>query len=149
MIEMYQQLGRCGVGLMLAACSSFAASPASVGSCLSPTAMVATRDGASLFIACATAHCVLRFEKAGGRVVDCAEVPESPSGLALSADERELFVTCAAAPSEVRVLEVGQTAGLRDVSAARPVLRAGHTAMAPVVSPDGRSLYISTGSTTT
>ena len=61
-------------------------------------------------------------------------MPESPSGLALSADNRRLYVTCAAPESKVCIVDlVG-----RKIISTIPV---GHTAMSPVISPDGKTLY--------
>ena len=103
--------------------------------CLSPSALVATPDGRQLFIACATAKRVLVFDTASLQVRGSIPVLESPLGLALSPDGRQLFVTCAAPRSTVCVIDV----------LARKVLKkipAGHTAMAPVCGPDGRTLYV-------
>ena len=102
---------------------------------LSPTALVATRDGAALYIACATGDRVLRFDTATRSVTASIPVPEPPLGLALSADQTKLFVTCAAPQSRVCVVDLAQAR----VTASYP---AGHTAMAPVLSPDGRTLYV-------
>jgi YVTN family beta-propeller protein len=55
--------------------------------------------------------------------------------LALSPDGARLYVTCAAPQSSVRVLEVGSGKPLATIPA-------GHTAMAPVVSPDGKTLFV-------
>jgi DNA-binding beta-propeller fold protein YncE len=59
---------------------------------LSPTALVGTKDGKMLFIACATGNCVLRFDTVSRRVVESIAVPGAPSGLVLSADEGPLYV---------------------------------------------------------
>jgi len=62
-------------------------------------------------------------------------MPEAPSGLALAPDEGTLFVTCSGVESQVCLIDLAS-----GKIAAR--LRAGHTAMAPVVSPDGSMLYV-------
>jgi DNA-binding beta-propeller fold protein YncE len=62
-------------------------------------------------------------------------MPESPSGLALSADGRRLYVTCAAPESKVCIVDVQK---LKIIGA----IPAGHTAMAPVISPDGKTLFV-------
>ena len=102
---------------------------------LSPIALAATKDGRSLFIACATGSRVLRFDTAENRVVASIPMPLPPLGLALSADGKQLFVACAAPESKVCVVDVAKNA----VAGSFP---AGHTAMAPVPSPDGRTLYV-------
>ena len=62
-------------------------------------------------------------------------MPDSPSGLALSADGQHLYVTCAAPESKVCIVDLAKHKSVGTI----PV---GHTAMAPVVSPDGKSLYV-------
>jgi YVTN family beta-propeller protein len=56
-------------------------------------------------------------------------------GLALSSDGGRLYVTCAAPSSTVCILDAasGKTVA---------TIPAGHTAMAPVLSPDGKTLYV-------
>jgi YVTN family beta-propeller protein len=62
-------------------------------------------------------------------------LPGPPSGLALSGDEARLFVTCPAPESKVCLVDLSR----RQILATLP---AGHTATAPVPSPDGRTLYV-------
>jgi len=102
---------------------------------LSPTVLAATSDGKTLFIACAAANQVLALDTDSARINKIINVPESPLGLALSGDGRYLYVTCAAPESSVCIVDVasGQT-----ISA----IPAGHTTMAPVLSPDGKTLYV-------
>jgi YVTN family beta-propeller protein len=102
---------------------------------LSPSALVATPDGKQLFVACATASRVLAFDPASERVTGKIVVPASPQGLALSPDGSQLFVTCAAPRSTVCVVDVASGKVLRSIPA-------GHTTLAPVCSPDGRTLYV-------
>lgn len=102
---------------------------------LSPCALAANRSGTALYIAATTGQRVLRLDPATRSVVATIPMPATPSGLALSADDSRLFVTCAAPQSTVCVVD---TATDR-VMTSWP---AGHTAMAPVLSPDGRTLYV-------
>ncbi len=102
---------------------------------LSPAALVATQDGGTLFVACATANRVLRFDTATRSVTATISLPDPPLGLVLSPDETRLLVTCAAPASQVCVVDLAQ----QRVTA---TYRAGHTAMAPVLSPDGKLLYV-------
>jgi YVTN family beta-propeller protein len=103
--------------------------------CLSPTAMVVTKDGKTLFIACATANQVLRFDLGSRKVTSSLTVPASPSGLALSAEDSKLYVTCAAPESQVCIVDLATGAIIGQV-------KAGHTAMAPVLSPDGKTFLV-------
>ena len=102
---------------------------------LSPTALVATKGGQSLFVACFTGHRVLRVDTATRTVGTSIPLPGAPSGLVLSADETRLFVTCAAPQSQVCVVDLAEGR----IAATLP---AGHSATAPVLSPDGSKLYV-------
>jgi YVTN family beta-propeller protein len=55
--------------------------------------------------------------------------------LALSSSEKELFVTCTAPESKVYILDLAQ----QKIIATIP---AGHTAAAPVLSRDGKTLFV-------
>ena len=102
---------------------------------LSPTALVASSDGKAIYVACATAKRVLCFDTANRKVSGFIKMPDSSSGLALSADGQHLYVTCAAPESKVCIIDLAR----HKVVGTIPV---GHTAMSPVVSPDGKSLYV-------
>jgi YVTN family beta-propeller protein len=104
---------------------------------VSPSALAATRDGKRLFIACATANTVATFDTASAKVTHSLKVDSCPLGLALSKDGSRLYVACAGPASTICVI---------DVATDRPRviqrIPAGHTAMAPVLSPDGKTLYV-------
>ena len=121
------------------ACLASPETPASCSvpatACLSPTALAASPDGQSLFIACATANQVAVLDRQTGAVVRQLPVPASPSGLALSPDGARLYVTCAAPHSTLCVLETASGKTLATIPT-------GHTAMAPVLSPDGETLFV-------
>ena len=102
---------------------------------LSPAALAVSPGGSRLYIACATANQVAVLDPATRRVVDRIPVPHPPSGLALSPDGARLYVTCAAPQSTVRVFEASSGKPLGTI----PV---GYNAMAPVVSPDGTTLFV-------
>jgi len=102
---------------------------------LSPAALVASPDGGTLYIACATGNRVVVFNIASRKVTRSIEMPGSATGLCLSADGARLFVTCAAPVSRVCIVETASGKVIEELSA-------GHTAMAPVLSPDGRTLFV-------
>jgi YVTN family beta-propeller protein len=102
---------------------------------LSPTATCASKNGQTVYAACATAGRVLSLDTASQKVLSSIKTPESPSGLALSPDEKWLYVTCASPESRVCVIDLAKHKTVATLSA-------GHTAMAPVVSKDGRTLYV-------
>jgi YVTN family beta-propeller protein len=102
---------------------------------LSPSTLRASPDGATLFIGCTTGERVLFFDVTARRVKESVQLPLPPTGLAVSADGRSLYVTCAGPQSQVCIVDV-----LKARLAAK--LNAGHTAYAPVLSPDGKTLYV-------
>lgn len=101
----------------------------------SPIAVIADREGRSLYVAEETGRRIAEVELASGKVTRAIAVPENPSGLVLAPDGKKLFVTGAAPQGRVQViaLESGK------IVAAIPV---GHTPLAPQVSPDGKTLYV-------
>lgn len=111
------------------------ASLALAGEPLSPIAMVASPDGARVYVACGTANSVKTVELASGKILASIPVSSQPTGLALSPKGDRLFVTCAAPESQVSVIT------LADGKVAAQ-WRAGHNAMGPVVSPDGNTLFV-------
>lgn len=102
---------------------------------LSPTALAATGDGKAIFVACATANQVLRLDLDMRRVTSSFPMPGAPSGLAISPNGSTLYVTCASPESKVCVVDLFKARIVRQ-------FEAGHTAMAPVLSPDGRTLFV-------
>lgn len=103
--------------------------------CLSPTALTASPDGATLYIACATGNRVLFFDVASGKVSRTVHLPSDPSGLCVSTDGKQLFVTCASPASRICIVDALQGRITAE-------LKAGHTAMAPVLAPDGKTLFV-------
>ncbi len=100
-----------------------------------PCALAASADAKVLYVACADACQVAYVELPAGDVARRISVPSRPTGLTLTPDGTSLLVTCAAPKSTAIVLDA--TSG--EVMAAIP---AGHTATSPVVSPDGRHVYV-------
>lgn len=123
-----------GLVLTLLVPPGVGAAPTAPSGPLSPSAIVATADGAKIFVACATGGAVLVLDSAGA-VQKRIPVPPAPSGLALSPDGSRLAVTCAAPESMVCVIDTAKA----EVVAKLP---AGHTTTAPVFSPDGTTLYV-------
>ena len=105
--------------------------PASV----SPAALVATPDGRQLFVAYAAANQAAILDTGSATITHRIDVPESPLGPALSKDGTRLYVTCAAPSSTICVIDVAQ----RKIVERFP---SGHTAMAPVLNPDQKTLHV-------
>jgi DNA-binding beta-propeller fold protein YncE/mono/diheme cytochrome c family protein len=102
---------------------------------LSPGALAISADGGFLYIACASANQVLMFNNSERAVTRRLAVPGSPSGLALCADGKGLFVTCAAPASVVCLVELPSGKVVKR-------LAAGYTALSPVLSSDGQTLFV-------
>jgi YVTN family beta-propeller protein len=102
---------------------------------LSPTALGMSPDSRVLYVACVTASQVLCFDIGTRKVSGFIATPGSPLGLALSPIEKQLFVTCAAPERKICIVDVAQHKIVETIPA-------GHSAMAPVISPDGKTLYI-------
>lgn len=102
---------------------------------LSPAALVAAPDGKTLYIACATANRVQVVDLSTRQVTKSVTLPGSPSGLCLSPDGARLVVTCAAPASPICVVNTAR-------GRITDKLVAGHTTTAPVISPDGKTLFV-------
>jgi len=102
---------------------------------LSPTAVVADSRGEILYIAEATAKQIAVFETKTAKVTTKINLPAEPTGLALTGDGSILYVTCGGQKGCVSVIDTRNAKLLR-------TLPAGHTPLAPVLSPDGMFLYV-------
>jgi len=102
---------------------------------LGPCAVVASEDAKTLYVANADARHVAWVELPGGKVIRRVDVPAEPTGVALTPDGTKLIVTCAAPKSTVVVIDA---ASGRTIAA----IPAGHTAMGPTITPDGKRLYV-------
>jgi len=101
----------------------------------SPEAMVAFHDGRLLYVAEKTAKQVAVVDLNAGKVVKAFRLPGEPSGMALGPDGNSLFVTVEGVDG--RVVQLDPNSG--EITATIP---AGHTPMAPVLSPDAKMLYV-------
>ena len=102
---------------------------------LGPCALVVSLDAKTAFVANADARQLVWIELPAGKIARRIEVPAEPHGLVLSPDGARLIVTCAAPRSTVLML---------DASTGRTLaaFTAGHTAMGPAITPDGKRLYV-------
>ena len=101
---------------------------------LSPTALVAERNGETIYITEATAKQIAVFDTKTAKVTATISVPSEPTGLALTGDGATLYVTCGGQKGCVCVIDTSNAKLL-------VTLPVGHTPIAPVLSPDGRFLY--------
>jgi len=101
---------------------------------LSPVALVTSADGTNLYVAEVTAKQVASYRIADGTST-AVPLPEEPSGLALSPDGSALYVSAGGASGQVYTVDLL-------FGAVTSSLPAGHTPVAPVPSPDGKTLYV-------
>jgi YVTN family beta-propeller protein len=105
------------------------------GKYLGPCSLAASRDGRMLYIAFADAKQIVFVNIRKGKVTHSVATPTRPTGLTLSPDGRELYVTCPATQSRVLVIDA-------ESAKVKTTIRAGHTACGPTVTPDGKRLYV-------
>ena len=123
---------------MLIFCSLMVAARAGggeLGKYLGPCSIVPSRDGRMLYIAFADAKRIAFVNIHSGKVVRSIATPANPTGLTLSPDGRELYVTCAAAQSTLLVMDA-------ESGKIKTTIPVGHTACGPTVTPDGKRLYV-------
>ena len=113
----------------------FASASVWAGDRLSPAAIVASPDGATVYVACGSDAQVKVVDVLVGQVTASIRVQPNPTGLALSSDGNRLFVTCAGTTSKICMVDLLRGKVIE-------TLTAGHTAMAPVLSPDGKILFV-------
>ena len=109
--------------------------PSAWGGYQGPCAVAVSQDGCMLYVADADARQVVWVEMPGGRIVRRVTVPSEPTGLAIVPGRPTLAVTCAAPQSTVVLLDTDSGKMVASIPA-------GHTAMAPVITPDGKRLYV-------
>jgi YVTN family beta-propeller protein len=106
-----------------------------VAAYLGPMAVVAAKNGRTLFVVNADAHQVMIVDAGSRKTLRSISLPAEPTGATLSPDGARLYVTCAAPRSTVAVIETGSGKLIGS-------LAAGHTASGPAIAPDGRRLYV-------
>ncbi|MBI4875149.1 MAG: cell surface protein [Acidobacteria bacterium] len=102
----------------------------------SPATLVADVQGQRLYVAEYTARRIAVVGLAGLNVLQEIALPERPNGLVLSADGTRLYVTAGAASGSVQIIDTAK-------GAVTGAIAAGYTPMAPVLSRDGGTLYVS------
>lgn len=105
---------------------------AAADSVCAPSALEASGDGRTLYVACSARQTLEFVNAATGQALRSVRMPAPPAGLALSPDGATLYVTCSGPSSTV--LSVDAATG-----AVRSTLPAGYYARTAV--PGGRTLY--------
>ncbi len=102
---------------------------------LSPQALISSENENLLYVAQGSARQVAVFNTESGKLIETIDVPAEPTGLALSADGAQLYVTCAGPEGRLCVIETAANKIIKQI----PV---GHGARSPVLGPDGGMLYV-------
>ncbi len=102
---------------------------------LSPVSVVAGKGGDVLYVAQATAGQVAVFDIGEGKVLRTIAVSKSPTGLALSADGKTLYVTSAAPSGKVDIIDIAEGKVVGSIAV-------GHTPVDVAISTDGATLYV-------
>lgn len=134
MRNQYITIGFC----LLALCSMVVAPRVRAGQAakyLGPCDLDASKDGKTLYVANADAKQITFVHIRSGDISRSISMPAKPTGLTLSPDGRELYVTCAAAQSTLLVMDA-------ESGKIKTTIPVGHTACGPTVTPDGKRLYV-------
>jgi YVTN family beta-propeller protein len=102
---------------------------------LSPVQLTVSADGDVLFVAEATARQIAFVNVERGAVDKTVKLLARPTGLVLSPNGRQLFVTDDAPEGAVHIIDT-RTARIENE------IPLGHTPSAPVISADGATLYV-------
>ena len=105
---------------------------------LSPSELIASPDKKYIYIAEQTAKQVAKFDCLTAAVVQTMQLPNEPTGIAISKDGAALYVTCASDKWPNGMVCVVSTV----TGKVTKRIPAGHMARSPVVNPDGVTLYV-------
>jgi len=104
------------------------------GEYLSPLVLTSGK-GDTLYVATATSKKLVIFDPIAEKTVGEIPLPCLPSGMALSPDALQLYVTVASPAGEVYAVDTA-------THEAKLLARVGHTPNSPLLSPDSKTLYV-------
>jgi len=102
---------------------------------LSPLALAADAVNQRLYVARHTDNSIAVIDARENRLIQAFALPEEPNGLVLNADGSRLYVAAGGPAGHVYVLDAM-------TGAIQQTVDAGHTPMAPLLSPDATTLYL-------
>ncbi len=105
---------------------------------LAPNGIAASKDHKTLYITAEAARQLLVYDVVAQTVTRRIDLPASPTGLVVSPDGSEIYVTCMSEFLPVGVVAVVSAGGIK---VAR-TFEVGHSPRSPVVSADGAVLYV-------
>jgi len=121
--------------ILAAACLLSLASSFAPRAAASPVALAASGDGTRVFVALSDPPAVMSVDPASAKSGAVWPLDAPPTGLALSADGKTLWVSAGVAPGRILALDA---AGGKVLSSAT----AGHSPRAPLPNPDGTRLFV-------
>lgn len=126
------------LGILATAVSILTAGAAAANSAtdyLSPVALVTDKDGKTLYVAETTSKQVAVVDLASGKVTANMKVSGEPGGLALAPDGSVLCVSIASPEGVVDLVTLPKGKVTKSIAV-------GHTAVSPLISPDGKFIYV-------
>jgi DNA-binding beta-propeller fold protein YncE/mono/diheme cytochrome c family protein len=102
---------------------------------LSPTALATSPGGSALYIVAATGRQILAMHRTMFKIGLRIPLPEVPSGIAVASDGKTLYVTAGLPQGVVLVVDL-------QTGAVRSRIAAGYSPTAPVLSLEGRTLFV-------
>ncbi|MDR2439893.1 MAG: hypothetical protein LBE12_11055 [Planctomycetaceae bacterium] len=100
-----------------------------------PIDLTATKDGSKIYITHFDADEVAVLTTADDTVIQTIPVGKEPTGVVLSMDEKTFYVTSGGSCGLVQAVDSTTGQVIREAAA-------GHTPMGPVITPDGKKLFI-------
>ena len=102
---------------------------------LSPETLIANKEKGIVYVAAAGGERVIALRLLHSDIGELCALPGPPGGLAISPDGAHLYVTVRVPAGKVCVVDIAS-------GAIEETLPVGHTPVAPVLSPDGNTLYV-------
>jgi len=103
--------------------------------CLSPESIVTDTTGKSLYIADVTARRVTVFDIEANSVKDIIQLKNNPGGIAVAPDGSCVYVASGSSEGMIEIIDLHHGGRMKSIPT-------GHTPCAPVVSPDGKTVYV-------
>jgi DNA-binding beta-propeller fold protein YncE len=101
----------------------------------SPIDLTATRDGSKIYIVHFDAHEIAVLNTLENKIVQTIPVGKEPTGIVLSTDEKMIYVTSGGYRGLVQAIDLATSKVVHETAA-------GHTPMAPIVTPDGKKIFV-------
>ena len=121
--------------LTAAVVSSFAVQGEETPRYLGPCSICQTSDGAFLFVVNMDGKSISKVDLAGKSVAAEFPTPATPTGIAISKDDKTLYVTVTRPEGELLVMSA-------ENGVVEKTIAVGHTPCSPCLTPDGKRVYV-------